>query len=227
VVKTAREQGAPASSYDERTERFLSTYEKFKPTQEHELVILNCGGRPIAQSVLPRQIEYYGHGWDNGAYQFAANALDCDLLVCCNAGAYFHREGWLYPLVSARREYGPGLYGVSASYERGPHLRTPFIAFSPELLRDYPIAVKDREACNQFEAGPNSFTSYALSKNVPTFLMTWDAAYELKDWRRPDLQNIFRRGDQSNVMVWDRHTEIYNDSTSTERARLERYADTR
>jgi len=230
VVASAK-WAPPAESYKERTERFFTTYANNRPTQEHDLVICDCGGEgaDVMLSEDPavpyRKITYYGAGGDCGAYQFAANALDCDLLVCCNAGTYFWKDGWLYPLVSARREYGPGLYGVSASYERGPHLRTPCIAFDPAIVRDYPHAIVDREACNQFEAGGNSLTQWARDKKLPVFLMTWDEAIEVNRWRAPELQNIFRRGDQSNVMVWDRHTDIYESEISGNQAMLARYAD--
>jgi hypothetical protein len=38
-------------------------------------------------------------------------------------------------------------------------------------------------------------------------MVTWDGEWRRKDWRTP--QNIFRRGDQSNLLVCDHHTEIY------------------
>lgn len=233
MVKTAREQGAPAASYDERTVRFLKTYEQFKPPQDHQLVICDCGGEgPRGYDDTPLfhpSIEYYGHGWDCGAYQFAANAIDCDLLVCFNAGAYFHgSDGWLYPLVSARREYGPGIYGVSASFERSAHLRTPCIAFDPAIMRDYPILVNDRERCNQFEASENSFTRWALHRDIPVLLMSWSGhpARTVNQWRDADF-NGFRRGDQSDVLVWDRHTDLYRDANPSHKLELERYADGR
>lgn len=230
VVRTARENPKAASAYDPAFERFLRTYNQFKPTQDHELVIIDCGGLGLPvwlyedPPILARSIEYYGDGWDVGAYQYAANALDCDLLVCLNSWTYFHVEGWLYPMVAMAAHYGPGLYGPSSSYELGPHIRTTCMAVDPKLLREYPVAVNNRERCCTFEAGPECFTKFALARKVPVFMSLRDEAVEPERWRSPELKNIFRRGDQSNVLVWDRHTDFY--ANAKDKAPLERYADT-
>jgi hypothetical protein len=42
-------------------------------------------------------------------------------------------------------------------------------------------------------------------------------------WRKPE--NIFRRGDQSNLLVWDRHTEIFAKASEEERAKLAKLSD--
>ena len=39
------------------------------------------------------------------------------------------------------------------------------------------------------------------------------------------VRNIFRRGDQSNVLVLDRHTEIYRLASATDKTRLSNQAD--
>jgi hypothetical protein len=223
VVATAKEQSSPASGYDMGTERFLRTYDQFKPEEDHQLVIIDCGGAATFNYTF-RSLEYYGNGWDCGAYQFAADAIDCDLLVCCNAWTYFWRFDWLRLLQKAYVEHGPGIYGVSASFERGPHLRTPCFAIATELLREYPIHVKDRYSCNSFEASEHSITRFVQRLGKPAMLVTADGS----NWVQPNWRaasNIFRRGDQSNVLVWDRHTDLYRDSDSDYKRQLELVAD--
>ena len=68
---------------------------------------------------------------------------------------------------------------------------------------------------------PN-FTQWVRNKGLQTRLVTWDGVYDLPDWRKP--QNIFRRGDQSNLIVKDRHCEAYEVSDVDGKARLEALA---
>jgi hypothetical protein len=45
----------------------------------------------------------------------------------------------------------------------------------------------------------------------------------MPDWRKPP--NIFRRGDQSNCLLFDHHCDTYAAASQEERARLEAMAD--
>lgn len=231
VVRPARENPKAASNYDPAFERFLRTYKQFRPTQEHELVIIDCGGGgpPVwlydDPQIPARSIEYYGDGWDVGAAQYAAHALECDLLVCLNSWTYFAQENWLYPIVSAARHYGPGLYGPSSSNELGPHIRTPCMAVDPKLLREFPIAVNNRDRCCAFEAGPESFTKFVLRRKLPVLLVLKDQVRPPETWRAPELQNIFRRGNQSNCLVRDRHIDFFANAHPLQKEVLSAYAD--
>jgi hypothetical protein len=49
-------------------------------------------------------------------------------------------------------------------------------------------------------------------------LVTWDGFYLRDEWRK--APNIFRRGDQSNCLMFDRHHEIYEASTPQQKIRL-------
>jgi len=224
VVQSFNTMIAPPQ-YDAGMKRFLDSYCMYEPPEKHELVIIGCGGLCSEALGLPySSIAYYGKGWDCGAFQHAANALDCDLLVCCNSWVHFWRSDWLRPMIKAREVHGPGLYGFSASYELGPHLRTPCFGFAPEVVRSYPVAVRDRTACNGFEAGPLCLTKHAERNHYPTLLITPRGALPQLEWRKP--VNGFRRGDQSDVLVWDRHTEHYAQASEADKRKLEHYADT-
>lgn len=213
--------------YEESSKRFLATYQRFKSQTEHRLVVVNCGQEEhdgMFNAVASTYCTYSGGGFDCGTYQAIVPVFngDCDLVVCLNTHTYFWREGWLEPIIAAADCFGEGVYGVSASYEQFPHLRTPAIAFTPKVMTQYPTLVDTRQKAADFEAGANNFGLWAALKGYPSLLVTAQGVYPMEHWRKP--ANIFRRGDQSNVLVWDRHTDLYAQADSTTKAQFERDA---
>ena len=102
------------------------------------------------------------------------------------------------------------------------------MVFQPHVVRGYPHEVLTREDTWRFEVfgfPPENinFTQWVRSKGLQTRLVTWDGVYDLPDWRKPP--NIFRRGDQSNLIVKDRHCEAYEVSDAEGKAKLEHLAD--
>jgi hypothetical protein len=207
----------PASYYRPFTERFKETYVRFKPSCPHKLIIVSGGAEPdeyirnLFKGIDVGFETYMGTGWDIGAHQVITSQSKAGLVVCMNSTVYFHRKGWLERLVSAYQEYGDGLYGPAGSFEAHPHIRAACYAYSPSLIRSYPYQVVNRADSFKFESGTYdpewNFTLWAKNHNYAVKMVTWDGIYDLPDWRKPE--NIFRRGDQSNCMVWDRHTDIY------------------
>lgn len=198
--------------------RRWETYLQFRPTIPHELIIVNryadADPGPY-EGVATRFIRYDGGGWDCGTWKDVGGSLDADLVVCCNSSLYFVRSGWLDRLVDEFARHGTALYGPLASLLCNPHLRTPCLAFPPEVVRGYPEAIVNRDNTFQFEAlgyprTPN-FTMWCRSKGWKTWEVTWDGCYDLPDWRRP--ANIYSKGDQSNCLVRDRHCDLYYNST--------------
>ncbi len=177
-----------------------------------------------------KNLRYDGGGWDCGSWLFAARNIETDLLVCFNSSTYITGDGWLKRFVEAVEAHGDGLYGPLASYEIATHIRTPCMIFQPKVLKDYPREVNSREDTYRFEVfgwangspTPN-ITLWADWKGFKTMLVTWDGAYDQPDWRTPP--NVFRRGDQSNLIVRDRHCDAYEVSDAEGKARLERLAD--
>lgn len=208
--------------------RLMASYLKFDAGCMHDLVIIDrCGDSPD-DVPSAKHLRYDGLGWDCGAWQFAGANIDADLLVCFNSSAYITGDGWLKRFVDAVEAHGEGLYGPLASYEINPHIRTPCMAFQPRVIRQYPAKVMDRLDTYRFEvfgfngACPN-FTLWVRNRGWQTRLVTWDGNYDLPDWRKP--ANIFRRGDQSNLIVRDRHADAYEVSDEAGKRVLERLAD--
>lgn len=212
--------------YEESSRRFLETYQKFKPLIPHELVVVNCGTNEhdsLFDGVAHHYESYDGGGFDCGTYQFINRELDADLVMGLNTHTYFWRSDWLEPFVEAFINRHPGVYGATASYQNHPHLRTPCIAWSPEVLRKYPHPCQTRDEACAFEAGNDNFSLWAYRKGYASLLVAGDGVYTLKRWRT--AENIFRRGDQTNCLVWDRHTDVYRDSEPIGKKCLEYQAD--
>lgn len=229
VMKSAI--GAP-DHYAPFSHRFVTTYEQFRPATPHAVVVVCCGGiaddaRPLFDRLNPfenvRYVRYNGNGWDIGAMQSVAWAINCEFAVFIGACCYFWRPGWLERLVDCHRAWGDGLYAPMASFEMRPHLRTCCFACSPKLLREYPITVDSGESRREFETGAGSIAEFTIASKMPCKMVTWEGSYDRSHWRDPE--NIFRRGDQSNCMIRDRHTDIYAEATPEEQARLARLAD--
>ncbi len=209
---------------------------------EHTLNVVWCG-KP--EGDLPSDLyseikgdvkfrEYLGAGWDLGAYQEIVRGLDCDLVMCLATPVHFHQDDWLVPMVKAFNRHGDGVYGPMASRENSEHIRTGAFAITPCAMRAYPNLIDSREKCFRFESGFTSqggmfedgewnITNWAEATGRVALMVTRSGCHSRKHWRSP--QNIFRRGDQSNCLVWDRHCDIYNDATPEMKRTLERLAD--
>ena len=214
--------------YDSVTARWLDTYRRFMPGIDHELIVVDSDvAAPLGDHAYYSDDfrVYTGGGWDCGIWQWLARDSDADLLICTNTSAFFHRPGWMERFVEEFQKHGDGLYGAMASLELSPHIRTPVYVFPPKIMRDYPILCDSRQRTYTFECagGKDTFTSFCRQRELPTKLVTWDECLDLPDWRKPD--NIFRRGDQSNILVKDRHCDNYEASDEAGKLQLARMAD--
>lgn len=219
------EQYSIATPYEVGHKRFYNGYRQFKPTIPHDLIIVRCGateGPTDFDSIATHYLRFDGWGSDCAAYQAIVRVLDYDLVLCMNTLAYPWRDFWLKPFVEAMEVHGKGVYGATASYEIRPHLRTPCIAFHPDIVREYPFTTVNREDSVRFESGDNSISAWAERAGYPVILVTANGRYYKGDWRKGE--NIFRRGNQSNCLVWDRHTDLYFKAAPEEKRNLERAA---
>jgi hypothetical protein len=219
--------GEPA--HDASARRFVATYREFPPLQDHSLYVVFNGHAPSAENVAlfdGLQVQFYQHdncGWDIGAFQMAARGIGCDIMVCLGANSHFKRAGWLKRMAEAVRSHGDGLYGASASYERDPHIRTTAFWCDPMLIRAYPKRVRSFEDRYEFEASQVSLTRLAEHARLGCWLVTWEGVFAKDGWRA--APNTFRRGDQSNALVYDRHFDVYEASDESARLSLSLAAD--
>lgn len=220
VFSPSDQNAPPPEHYADWTRRFYETYEKFKGDVPHQLLVVNCGLSSGGR------LDYSGRGWDVGAFQFANQVLqdELDFLIFMNTANHFWRPGFLERMVGARERYGPGMYGPSCSYEISPHIRTPCFAVDPKEFVQYPFKIVDRTGTFRSEAGDQNITAWYRSTGRPTLMIAADGNdYPLPEWRNPT--NVFRRGDQTNCLVWDRHMDYYQAAPPEEKLQLERTAD--
>lgn len=210
--------------------RFVNTYGQFDPGAEHELwVVLNKSdlSPPLIDVVSEfykvkcHFLTYEGGGADIGSFQyFAKQAMPC-FMVCCVTRVYFHREGWLARLVEARQTLGPGLVGTSASYEGGRfHLCTRCYAMDSDLFAGYPVVIDSRDLGTFFEIGRGNINGgladwflNVLKLPVSIWFFNGGLFFDPKVFplvtENPLFKNGFRDGNQSNLLVWDKHSDAY------------------
>lgn len=227
-VRSPSEPNVPRN-FNESHERFVRTYKQFKPIIPHRLLVVCYNGERDAETdklfagLNPDYTYYNGNGRDIGAYLNIGRTLDSDFVVCCNSNVHFHRPNWLERMVEAFQLHGPGVYGPVGSYETAPHLRTFCIATTPSLLRKYPFNVTNLEEAYRFESGIWNFTSWVSQQGLPALMVMPDGELKQSDWRKP--QNIFRRGDQTNCLIWDRYTHLYFHASVADQIRQSALAD--
>jgi len=220
-------------TYGPGAKRFTETYKKFPAQIEHELIVVCCNGPATTalsvffKGITARFESYYGTGRDVGAAQSAVRNIDADFVVFANADVHFYREGWLRRFVEARMQHGDGLYGATGSFESypyvpgniNPHIRTSFYGCNPETFREFPFKIDTRDKCFKFESGEWKFMQWIEDRGEPCLMVTWDGCYASQDFRKPP--NVFRKGDQSNLLIRDRHIKIYDEAEPRRRRELE------
>lgn len=223
TVVFVRVVGKP--EYEPVAKRWADSYRKHRPTIPHEVVMIEryADGDGSFADITTDVVRYDGGGWDCGAWQFAAASLGARFLICFNSTTTIQGDGWLERFMDAVEAHGNGLYGPMASLEVAPHIRTPCMAFTPDVMIHYPHTVRTREETYQFESmgfgGTPNVSLFTRERGLPVKMVTWSGVYDLLDCRKP--ANVFRSGDQSDLIVKDKHAEHYEQSDPSYRAYLE------
>jgi GT2 family glycosyltransferase/Tfp pilus assembly protein PilF len=219
----------PEPKHLEQTQRFLQSYREFPAQQDHTLYVMCNGGPPtdetraLFSSVNCQFREHDDTGWDIGAFQRAAREIGCDMMVFLGGHAYFRKAGWLRRMAEV---FDPAhLFGATASHEHDSHIRTTGFWCAPDLLRSYPHQVVTYPQRLEFEQGEKSLTRWAQSLGRQCFMVTWSGCYPVLEWRDERNWNIYRRGDQSECLVFDRVTDNYAQCVAHERYCQEGLAD--
>lgn len=88
---------------------------------------------------------------------------------------------------------------------------------------DYPHLIDSRLKGPMFEIGANNehgnLMEWMERRGRPPRLVFFDGVREKPDWF--SVPKRFRNGDQSNMLVWDKHTDLYRAATPEEKANLE------
>lgn len=168
-------------------QRFCDSWRRYPG---HSLHVLCNGGVPSPRDKLPFDgLTNDFHpctniGWDIGAFQWAADAIPCDLLVCLGAPVHFHRLGWLERMADSYLEFGPSLFGCWAYLAPNWHVRTTCFWCPPELLQSYPYDVGSTRASRYaFEHGSTSFTRHVLDSGFDCIMVTTKGCFPFDQWQ--------------------------------------------
>jgi len=207
---------ANAMTYVPMARRFVETYMENPPgATDHELHVCINGSigmgdwcKPIFNPLAPRFFQHNNYGKDIGAYQVAADMIECDLMVCLGSPLHFHRAGWLDRMVMAFLENGPAVYGPWGFHSPRPHLRTTAFWCPPEFLNSYPNRV-DNSNRYQFEHGADSLTLWSQKQGFEPLQVTWRGTYHLENWHAVDEHESLMI-DQHMKPTWPKHEQPTN-----------------
>ena len=208
-------------TFQPNVEHFLQTWKMYPPGEECHLVCMCCLSDPSDEqwNVFAcsgvRKVRFHrydGTGFDIGAHQHFAFQSGSDFNVNVSSRVYFHKAGWLSHMMKSRDYFGPGLFGAAVSRETGIlHFRTHCYGIDAPFFRRYPYLINSKDQSYAFEHGAfqhpvGSLLNWAQRQgDMATACVYWDGGWRADEWfGRP---NIFRRGDQSNLLVFDRHTQ--------------------
>lgn len=189
--------------------RFARTYADNPAGIGHDLHVICNGAAPSdyerqAFSGLPAQFHTRSNfGWDIGAFQWAADNIPCDLLVCLGANIYFYRPRWLERMADAFALNGPTLYGVwGVPYRVHWHIRTTAFWLPPDLLRAFPYMVgSHRRERYDFEHGGGCITNFCIRSGMEPLMVTWQGVYPKDQWGEAD-------GGPGGCLVFDQFTDV-------------------
>lgn len=169
-------------------------------------------------------LPYGDEGCDIGSAQCLAQLLDDEFMVCMTSRCYFWREGWLKRLVTAREAIGPDLFGCFASKESGKlHLCTRAYCMDAADFRMYPVKITSRNQGVFFECGEGNLLEWFEARGKKGWIVGWSGVHDKLEWFK--VPDRFRNGDQSDCLVFDRHTDYYRDADDKEKKLLEGWCD--
>jgi hypothetical protein len=214
-------------------QRFADSLRQFDPGCEYEIAaVMNHDdpGEEMNQKFEGLPVKYHrydGFGFDIGSFQwYAHHCPEPCFMVCCVTRVYAWREGWLKALVDARSLLGPGLYGTSVSREGGKlHCCTRCYAFDSEDFKRYPHQIVSRDQGTFFEVYDGNVLDWFVKEDLEAHVVYWDGPTEILDsndvwcFAAPE---IFRKGQQSNLLIKDRHTLLFDEASPEEKIRLAR-----
>lgn len=236
-----------SKAYENEAHRFVDTYLKHPPLYDNHRVTVVCNqGEPsglLADKLNclsnARFLPHDNTGQDIGGFIAAAKRSQEDLTLFFGSNVYFFRRGWLHRMMEARKRHGMGLYCAQTSFEVTPHFHTTGFWCDRFLIEEYPYSIVTKEDRYDFEHGranlsmnvpkadqrdQMTFWKYVYRRGYQVLLVTWDGEYQWWDWRLPN--NIMRRGSQTNLLHWWKHSDEWFGFTSEQKRHVASSADT-
>jgi hypothetical protein len=190
----------------------------------------------MAKGLASQYFVYTGGGQDIGSAQyFAGLQTENAFLVCTSSRVYAWKDGWLKKMVDARMEFGEGLYATMLSRERQRlHACSRCYGIDSDRFKMYSFKVNSHTPDgSHFECGelPGENGTFAWSWNllewfqrmkVTAKVVYQDRVLDIGDGRDAmAVENIYRRGDQSNLILKDWITDMYANGDDAARRTME------
>lgn len=211
--------------YHSGAKRFAETYKQNPPDYDHRLFLLNSNGgftadvAEIFSGIDYEVIAYNGSGWDIGAQFYAALTMSPDdWIMGLSSWAHFRRRGWLRAFAEARDMHGDGLYGSTISLENSPHIRGTGYFLRCGRFQRYPHGINSRLDTFKWEWGPDSLTTWFRRQGYGVWVVTPGGVFSFDD--ACVMPNGFRRGDQSNIWTFDKHTDLFEQANTENKLAL-------
>lgn len=178
------------------------------------------GRRPIVINVSDQ-------GFDINAYMKAAPQLDCEQVLFFNSHSRILAPDWMAIFNSASERLGPdavigatGSWEISGKARRFPnaHLRTNAFMIRRENFLKLHYKLETKRDCNDFEAGPDSFTRRTLASGGHVAVV--DRLGRLTGPAGWCANPVYRIGNQEHLLVGDNRTEDYQVSSRARRKYL-------
>lgn len=103
-----------------------------------------------------------------------------------------------------------------------PHIRTNAFLTKVSIFKNYIDEIglpKTKLDCHKIESGPNSYTNYAVKNNLnPGVISSNGSFFTLNNMHK---SHVFRRGDQSDLIISDNRTNDYKESKNDRKRSLE------
>lgn len=220
-------------------ERFCHSMRNTEPGCEHTIALIVNDGKGNDTNIelenwLRHQFDgltfdiyyYHGGGCDIGSYQyFSEHATENVFQINCSSRVYAWKAGWLKRLVEAREMIGAGLFATSVSKESGRlHACLRCFGVDSDDFKKYPTKIVSRDQSGWFECGDGNLMEWYQSQGLKTTAVYWDGFCDISEegFSKCSTENIYRRGNQSQILVKDKHSLAYDEASPEEKLRLER-----
>jgi hypothetical protein len=223
------------SNYLERLNNFLLSYQNNQAGVKHQLNIIFKGFSPSNYNIKIKNIKkkynlsfksflHEDLNFDIGSYITAARSSKAEYVFFLNSSSRILTPNWLKKFYVAYQNDNIGLVGATGSAEKldhfwflnfpNYHVRTNAFFINKDLFKDITKGLYSFPTKNsvwKFESGRNSFTNKILNINLECVIVGKDGLiYPILLW---SMSNVFKSGDQGNLIIADNQTELYRRSS--------------
>lgn len=223
------------SNYLERLNNFLLSYKNNQAGVKHQLNIIFKGFSASNYNIKIKNIKkkynlsfksflHEDLNFDIGSYITVARSSKAEYIFFLNSSSRILTPDWLKKFYVAYQNDNIGLVGATGSAEKldhfwflnfpNYHVRTNAFFIKNDLFKDVTkdlYSFPTKNSVWKFESGRKSFTRKILKKKMECVIVGRDGLiYPMSLWFMSD---VFKIGDQANLIIADNQTESYRRSS--------------